>query len=124
MKIFESISKLANFWYIDGELVGPCCDIQDGENFDGYVTCEQNHLSSWEKSAPDLAKKYTYLHFPRGRVGFNCMTRSFYVIGEAAMIKDRTFQRRVKEKYHLPEDTDFKADDHYSLDLDRAFPNY
>lgn len=115
LKESEESPKIANFWYIDGNFYGPTSDVREGEIFDKYVTCSVNHFNSWEEYGEEYSKKYTYEHFPRGRVGYNIMTRSFYVIGNENMIKDDTFKRRIKEEYNLPDDTTFISDPHYDL---------
>ena len=112
----ESSPKIANFWYIDSEFVGPSCDVREGETTGGrYITCGYNHFDSWSEFGGKNAEKYTFEHFPRGRVGFDDMTRSFYVIGNSDMIKDRTFQQRVIQKYNLPGKVTFLTDVHYDL---------
>lgn len=116
LKEDESTPKIANFWYIDDELVGPCCDVGEGETTGGrYITCGNNHFDSWKTYGDGYADKYTFEHFPRGRVGFDDMTRSFYVIGNGDMIKDSRFQSAVIQKYNLPGKVTFLSDVHYDL---------
>lgn len=116
LKESESWPKLANFWYIDGEFVGPECEVRDGTSYSGrYISCEENHFNSWPKYGGDLASKFTFEHFPRGRVGFDEMTRSFYVIGNPEMVKDNVFQQRVVDRYNLTGKVDFIGDSHYDL---------
>ena len=115
LKESEESPKLANFWYINGDFYGPTCDVREGEIFDKYVTCGINHFDSWKDYGEEHSNKYTYEHFPRGRVGYNIMTRSFYVIGNEDMIKDNSFKCAIKNKYNLPEDTTFISDIHYDL---------
>lgn len=118
MKLFEDEHwpNIANFWYIEGKFIGPQCDVRNGETFGGrYITCPQNHFDSWKEYGKELADKYSFEHFPRGRVGFDDMTRSFYVIGNSDMIADNAFRKAVVSHYNLPGKVTFISDVHYDL---------
>lgn len=112
----ESYPKLANFWYIEGNFLGPSCDVRQGESYGGrYITCSENHFDSWKNYGGEYSTKYTFEHFPRGRVGFDDMTKSFYVIGNSDMINNPTFRSAVVDKYNLPGKVTFLSDAHYDL---------
>lgn len=112
----ESFPKLANFWYINGDLIGPTCDVREGETTAGrYITCEKNHWDSWKEYGGEYADGYTFEHFPRGRVGFDDMTKSFYVIGNSDMVKDPRFRSEIVKKYNIPGKVEFIGDSHYDL---------
>lgn len=108
--------KLATFWYIDGEIVGKSCEPRDGEvSFDGkFYSCPYAHIDIWDEFEPIYG--HTFLHYPRGRIGYAVMSRSFYVIGESNMVKDPTFQQAIIRKYNLPGKVDFIPEGHYDLD--------
>ena len=116
LKEGEQSPKLATFWFIDGNIVGVDCEVRDGEVGLGsrYCNCPESHIDCWKQFQEEYG--HTFLHYPRGRVGYDIMTRSFYVIGNEQMIKDSAFQRAVVDKYNLPGKVEFLTDGHYDLD--------
>jgi hypothetical protein len=115
------------YWFVrDGSgdvlLIGHRCALAGAEEYGDCLTTPHGHYDLWEGwrtgSAPvgltDIVRDAEYEEWPRGRVVFNFLQRSFFVYGDPQVFKYE-LRDRVTEHFGVPaqDEVEFSKDGHY-----------
>ena len=83
------------------------------------LTTPHTHIDTWKLYQqhgilPPEVKDLKWNAVPRGRVVYDAENKKFHVVGHR-LVNDPDIQDQIRNRFHLPYNTQFYPDDHYHL---------
>lgn len=112
------ISLLSVFWLYNNKLYGPEAILSDEHVvvYGDYAQLDEDHFAIWPTVAKKIglnSRRVEYDQVPRARILFHVPTHHFIVIGCKAIVENEEAQELVRTYYGLPQNTEFRRDEHY-----------
>jgi hypothetical protein len=103
------------FWLYNGKVVTDSTPLSKAEPYGDILTHAKGHNDYWaelqERCAIPIEDEYD--EPPRGRVGYDCKKKEFFMLADRCIIEDAGVVRKIIAEFHLPKDTETLPDSHY-----------
>jgi hypothetical protein len=106
---------VGTFWLYDGMLITDSTLLSEAEPYGDFLTHAKGHNDFWaelqERCAIPIEVEYD--EPPRGRVGYDCKKKEFFMLADRCIIEDAGVVWKIIAEFHLQKDTEPLPDSHY-----------
>ncbi len=108
-------SYVGIFWLLDGKLIIDRTLIMDAEHYGEFRVHGPGHDSTWKRFQNNgiVPVDTEYDEVPRGRVAYNMKTRTFILLADRCILKQKDVIAKIKNDFRLPTDVKAEPDWHY-----------